>query len=128
MLACKGGVESRNKQGINSKGVGESQGECQGNQQKVARAISRRWQGHIFLGAGITLLTPPFPFCPRVSARTQKLKIQTVTVEAGKLDAQARSAQLAADVQRADEFFRMLGWGAHQEGAGSRELLNKLIM
>ena len=34
-----------------------------------------------------------------------------------------RSALLEADVQKADEFFGMLGW----EGSASREILNKLI-
>jgi hypothetical protein len=43
-------------------------------------------------------------------------------VEAGKLDTAAKRALYDAEVERADDFFRLLGW---QEG--SLELLNKLI-
>ena len=41
------------------------------------------------------------------------------------MDAAARSAALEAEVKRADEFFRVLGW--NDEAGASKELLDKLL-
>lgn len=59
----------------------------------------------------------------RLEASRRKMAVSSVTVEAGKMDAQAKSEQRAQDAQNADDFFQLLGW---RDGA-SRELLDKLL-
>jgi hypothetical protein len=62
-------------------------------------------------------------FNPISTVDFQKMNIQSVTVESGKLSAAARSAKLDEEVEKADEMFRMMGW---KEG-GTLSLLNQLL-
>lgn len=59
----------------------------------------------------------------RLEASRRKMAVSSVTVEAGKLDAQAKAEQRAQDAQNADDFFLLLGWS---DGA-SRDLLDRLL-
>eukprot|EP00955_Chlamydomonas_euryale_P008201 86846-Chlamydomonas_euryale.AAC.1 len=69
----------------------------------------------------------------------QKLGLQEETVEAGKLDSNAKRLSLEAELGRAADFFRLLGWhsgpdarlldallGCVVEGGGARSELRRV--
>ncbi|KAG1662956.1 hypothetical protein FOA52_006709 [Chlamydomonas sp. UWO 241] len=59
----------------------------------------------------------------RLLRMREKLGVSEETVEAGKLDAEAKRRAIEAELTRADEFFRLLGW----HSGADKHLLNALL-